>query len=186
MKSPTPYSHRRNSSSGYRSTPDHSSYSSSYASSEVSTVDKSNSGRNPVSAAARSVAGIFVACFTPPEASSSKSFVDSEEFKGPSGSSAFSVCVVEHKGKLGIPFGCCWWMMFACFAGCFRSEVWVWFLSFDLVHLGVWVSLLKPYILFGCWENTRNLKKFWLSWNFFCGYDQLSIPEVVHPMNPLS
>ncbi|KAI4355105.1 hypothetical protein L6164_003910 [Bauhinia variegata] len=78
MKSPTSYTRRRNSSSGHpRSTPDRLAYSPSYASSEVSTV-KSNSGRNPVAAAARSVAGIFVACFTPPETNNSKSFAESE------------------------------------------------------------------------------------------------------------
>ncbi|KAI4355106.1 hypothetical protein L6164_003910 [Bauhinia variegata] len=82
MKSPTSYTRRRNSSSGHpRSTPDRLAYSPSYASSEVSTV-KSNSGRNPVAAAARSVAGIFVACFTPPETNNSKSFAESEPHSG--------------------------------------------------------------------------------------------------------
>lgn len=35
--------------------------------------------------AAKSVAGVFVACFTPPETTSSKNFEDSEESKAPSG-----------------------------------------------------------------------------------------------------
>ncbi|XP_057743562.1 calmodulin-binding receptor-like cytoplasmic kinase 2 isoform X1 [Arachis stenosperma] len=81
---------RRNSSSDYRSTPDRGGYSPGYASSEVSAKSTSSStasgGRSSVSSAARSVAGIFSACFAPPEATirSSKSFGDSEEFKAPS------------------------------------------------------------------------------------------------------
>ncbi|KAL1366917.1 hypothetical protein AAHE18_02G012900 [Arachis hypogaea] len=81
---------RRNSSSDYRSTPERGGYSPGYASSEVSAKSTSSStasgGRNWVSSAARSVAGIFTACFAPPEATirSSKSFGDSEEFKAPS------------------------------------------------------------------------------------------------------
>ncbi|KAI9109984.1 hypothetical protein K1719_019025 [Acacia pycnantha] len=91
MKSPISHSRRRTSSSGY-STPDHRhTYTSSYDSSGVSTtIDKSNSSRNPVAAAARSVAAVFVGCFTPPDESNSKSFVDSREFKASSSSSVAS------------------------------------------------------------------------------------------------
>ncbi|KAF7826078.1 calmodulin-binding receptor-like cytoplasmic kinase 2 [Senna tora] len=100
MKSPSTYSRPRSSGSAHQTTPDRFGYSSSsYASSEVSAIQnqKSNSGGNPVAAAARSVAALFVSCFTPPEASSSKSFVDSQEFKAPSGSFVSSVCTVEYR-----------------------------------------------------------------------------------------
>ncbi|GFS38809.1 calmodulin-binding receptor-like cytoplasmic kinase 2 [Actinidia rufa] len=53
-----------------------------------SSSQKSTSSRNPVRIAARSVAGAFVACFTPPEA---KKIGDSEEFKAPSVASDASV-----------------------------------------------------------------------------------------------
>lgn len=88
MKSPAPTStthrRRRNLSSDHRSTPERFGYSPapSHASSVVTR-------RNPVAAAVRSVTGIFTACFTPPEANSSKSFIDSEEFKSSSGSLVF-------------------------------------------------------------------------------------------------
>ncbi|KAI4328817.1 hypothetical protein L6164_021143 [Bauhinia variegata] len=78
MSRPSAYASRRNSNSGGpRSTPDCFAYSSSFASSEVSTV-KSNSGRNPVAAAARFLIESFVACFAPPETNNSKSFVESD------------------------------------------------------------------------------------------------------------
>lgn len=35
--------------------------------------------------AVRSVAGVFVSCFTPPDSTSSKKFADSDEFRTPSG-----------------------------------------------------------------------------------------------------
>ncbi|PQM38762.1 calmodulin-binding receptor-like cytoplasmic kinase 2 [Prunus yedoensis var. nudiflora] len=84
---------RRRPSSDSRSTPDRFFYSpspspspspsSSY--SVASTERKSGSGRGVVAVAARSVAGVFVSCFTPPETKSSVSFADSAEFKAPSG-----------------------------------------------------------------------------------------------------
>ncbi|XP_040987270.1 calmodulin-binding receptor-like cytoplasmic kinase 2 [Juglans microcarpa x Juglans regia] len=53
--------------------------------SDTSTVGSSTPGRSRVSAAARSVAGIFVRCFAPPETKiSTFSVADSEEFKAPS------------------------------------------------------------------------------------------------------
>ncbi|KAF3441527.1 hypothetical protein FNV43_RR15441 [Rhamnella rubrinervis] len=73
------YSRRRRSSDS-RSTPDRVPYSPSSYYSDASSVRS----RNPVAVAARSVAGVFVACFTPPETKSSKSITDSEEFKSPS------------------------------------------------------------------------------------------------------
>jgi len=58
---------RRKDSSDSR-TPDRLSYPSSPSPSSYSTTSsKSSSGRNRVKGAARSVAGVFVACFTPPE-----------------------------------------------------------------------------------------------------------------------
>ncbi|XP_015899681.1 calmodulin-binding receptor-like cytoplasmic kinase 2 [Ziziphus jujuba] len=71
---------RRGSSSDYRSTPDRFPYSPSSTYSAASTVKN----RNPVAVAARSVAGVFVACFTPPETATSKSIADSEDYKSPS------------------------------------------------------------------------------------------------------
>ncbi|GJY50563.1 calmodulin-binding receptor-like cytoplasmic kinase 2 [Tanacetum coccineum] len=60
------YGRRKDSSS--MSTPDRSSYPpSSPSSSSTYSLGKSTSGRNKVKAAARSVAGVFVSCFTPPE-----------------------------------------------------------------------------------------------------------------------
>ncbi|KAJ0054474.1 hypothetical protein Pint_00461 [Pistacia integerrima] len=79
MKSPQPLYGRRNPSTGIGSTPDRFSYSPSSSYSEASTVRKT--AKNTVAVVARSVAGVFVACFTPPETTSSKSFVDSREFK---------------------------------------------------------------------------------------------------------
>ena len=35
--------------------------------------------------AAKSVAGVFVACFTPPETTSSKNYGDNDDFRAPSG-----------------------------------------------------------------------------------------------------
>ncbi|KAL5572904.1 hypothetical protein UlMin_022501 [Ulmus minor] len=69
-----------NPSSISQSTPERIPYSPSSAYSDTSIVRK----RNPVAVAARSVAGVFVSCFTPPETHSSKSFVGSVEFKAPS------------------------------------------------------------------------------------------------------
>ncbi|EXC35100.1 putative leucine-rich repeat receptor-like protein kinase [Morus notabilis] len=78
MTSPHPSSYgRRNPSSHSRYTPDRISYSPSSAYSEAS----GGRSHNAVAAAARSVAGAFIACFTPPETKSSKSVADSEEFK---------------------------------------------------------------------------------------------------------
>ncbi|BBG97552.1 hypothetical protein Prudu_006725 [Prunus dulcis] len=78
---------RRRPSSDSRSTPDRFPYSPSPSSpySVASTERKSGSGRGVVAVAARSVAGVFVSCFTPPETKSSVSFADSAEFRAPSG-----------------------------------------------------------------------------------------------------
>ncbi|KAK4344934.1 hypothetical protein RND71_035110 [Anisodus tanguticus] len=97
MKSPnTQFSGRRRSSSGTGSissgfidsrTPDRMtrSPSSSTYSSTTTTSHKSNSSRNPVKIAAKTVADAFVSCFTPPEPkSSSTNFGDSDSFKAPS------------------------------------------------------------------------------------------------------
>ncbi|XWS76997.1 hypothetical protein CRYUN_Cryun01aG0226200 [Craigia yunnanensis] len=84
MTSSTTGSRSRNPSSGVRLTPDSSS--SSY--SESSASQKSGSGRNLVTVAARSIAGAFVACFTPPETAGSKNFGVPDEFRAPSGSVA--------------------------------------------------------------------------------------------------
>ncbi|KEH18838.1 putative protein kinase RLK-Pelle-RLCK-IV family [Medicago truncatula] len=85
----TTFVHNRSQHSGHRSTPDRMSRSSDFSTSVQSTTSSSSSGsRNPVVAAAMSVAGLFAACFTPPDSSNSKSVVDSEEFKSTSTSVA--------------------------------------------------------------------------------------------------
>ncbi|KAK0581699.1 hypothetical protein LWI29_016929 [Acer saccharum] len=83
MKSPNPFFGQRNPSNAASSTPDRFSHSPSSSYSDASTV-RNKSNKNPVALAARSVAGVFVSCFTPPESEKSTSFVDSEEFKAPS------------------------------------------------------------------------------------------------------
>ncbi|TXG62908.1 hypothetical protein EZV62_009902 [Acer yangbiense] len=83
MKSPNPFFGQRNPSNAARSTPDRFSHSPSSSYSDASTV-RNKSNKNPVALAARSVAGVFVSCFTPPESEKSTSFGDSEEFKAPS------------------------------------------------------------------------------------------------------
>lgn len=84
-KMTTTFVHNRSQHSGHRSTPDRMSRSSDFSTSVQSTTSSSSSGsRNPVVAAAMSVAGLFAACFTPPDSSNSKSVVDSEEFKSTS------------------------------------------------------------------------------------------------------
>ncbi|XVF80103.1 hypothetical protein PTKIN_Ptkin15bG0043500 [Pterospermum kingtungense] len=80
--SSTTSSRSRDHSSGLRSTPERSAYSPisySYAS------RNSGSGRNPLRVAARSIAGTFVACFTPPEPDTApgKNFGVSDEFRAP-------------------------------------------------------------------------------------------------------
>ncbi|KAM5555408.1 calmodulin-binding receptor-like cytoplasmic kinase 2 [Rosa sericea] len=84
MRRTPSYGRHRNSSSDARSTPDRLPYSPtpSYYS-DASTARKSTSGQSAVAVAARSVVGVFVGCFTPPETKSSVSF-DSEEFRPPS------------------------------------------------------------------------------------------------------
>ncbi|KAF8380196.1 hypothetical protein HHK36_027678 [Tetracentron sinense] len=71
-------------SSDGRKTPLGSEFSQSPAYSEVSSCRRPGSGRNPVIIAARSVAGAFGACFTPPETRTCKKIGDSDEFKPPS------------------------------------------------------------------------------------------------------
>ncbi|KAJ6972366.1 calmodulin-binding receptor-like cytoplasmic kinase 2 [Populus alba] len=89
MKSPRSRNARRTPAYGVGYTPDSVPYSptsSSYSSG--STLKK----RNPLSVAAKSMAGVFVACFTPPEPepNSSKDFGYSEELKAPSVASSTS------------------------------------------------------------------------------------------------
>lgn len=74
MKSPTSHPPRRrrdlsSSGSAGSGTPDRPSDSpaSTYSSSSTSSHGKSNSDKNPVKIAARTVAGAFISCFTPPE-----------------------------------------------------------------------------------------------------------------------
>ncbi|KDP28601.1 hypothetical protein JCGZ_14372 [Jatropha curcas] len=80
MKSPQSVYGHRNARSVTRSTPDRLHYSTSSTYSDVSTVRKPNT----LVAAAKSVVGVFVACFTPPEATISRNYGDSEEFRPPS------------------------------------------------------------------------------------------------------
>ncbi|XP_020213019.1 calmodulin-binding receptor-like cytoplasmic kinase 2 [Cajanus cajan] len=79
----SPYPPRRRSDSHHRTTPTRPPLSPSYASSEFST-SSAETRRNPVTTAARSFAGIFSACFAPPETDTSKTLGDSEEFKSSS------------------------------------------------------------------------------------------------------
>ncbi|KAF5744384.1 hypothetical protein HS088_TW08G00988 [Tripterygium wilfordii] len=80
MESPNSWYGRRNKSSdGARSTPSRFSHSPSPSYSDASTI--SSKSKNPVANAARSVAGVFVTCFTPPETENSKKFRDSDDFK---------------------------------------------------------------------------------------------------------
>ncbi|XVF33293.1 hypothetical protein REPUB_Repub17cG0156300 [Reevesia pubescens] len=97
--SSTTSSRSRNPSSGLRSTPDRLAYSPSSSYSESSASRKSGSGRNPVTVAARSVAGAFVACFTPHETDGSKNFGVSDEFKAPSVASETSRTNSERRGS---------------------------------------------------------------------------------------
>lgn len=86
MKSPHSVYGGRNARPGAWSTPERYQNSPSSSYSDASTIKK----RNLLGSAAKSVAGVFAACFTPPETTSSKNFVDSDEFKSSSGKS-FSV-----------------------------------------------------------------------------------------------
>ncbi|KAK2353721.1 Calmodulin-binding receptor-like cytoplasmic kinase 2 [Trifolium repens] len=88
----TTFVHNRSQHSGHRSTPDNMSRSSDFSTSHHSTTSESSSSgsRNPVIAAAMSVAGLFAACFTPPDGNNSKSVVDSEEFKSTTSASVAS------------------------------------------------------------------------------------------------
>ncbi|WOG88600.1 hypothetical protein DCAR_0207835 [Daucus carota subsp. sativus] len=70
MKSPSKFSGGRSTAS---QTPDRASNASSSAYSSSSS-QRSNSRRNPVKVAARSVKGVFVACFTPPESENTRDF----------------------------------------------------------------------------------------------------------------
>ncbi|KAI9182427.1 hypothetical protein LWI28_025252 [Acer negundo] len=83
MKSPNHFFGRRTPSTAASSTPDRFSHSPCSSYSDASTV-RNKSTKNPVALAARSVAGVFVSCFTPPESEKSTTFGDSEEFKAPS------------------------------------------------------------------------------------------------------
>ncbi|KAA8520656.1 hypothetical protein F0562_014912 [Nyssa sinensis] len=84
MKSPNSIYGRRDS---VRSTPDRVTNSPCSFYSTSSSSHKSTSQRNPVKIAARSVAGAFITCFTPPETKPSKGVHDSDEFKAPSDAS---------------------------------------------------------------------------------------------------
>ncbi|MBA0714953.1 hypothetical protein Golax_013891 [Gossypium laxum] len=96
MTSSTSSSRSRNPSSGIRSTPDRSAYSPSFSSYTASTA--SRSGRNPVKVAARSIAGAFVACFTPPETDDSNNLKVSNEFGAPSAASETSRMRGQNRG----------------------------------------------------------------------------------------
>ena len=102
MKSPYSLYSRRTRASGAGSTPDRVPYSPSSSYSSASTVKK----RNPLSVAAKSMAGVFVACFTPPEPepNNSRDFGYSEELRAPSGK--FLVCFVDFLTVLRRGF--CW------------------------------------------------------------------------------
>ncbi|XP_050146755.1 calmodulin-binding receptor-like cytoplasmic kinase 2 isoform X2 [Malus sylvestris] len=93
----TPSYRRRSLTSDPRSTPDRIPYSPSSSYSDSSTGPKSSSGRSVVAVAARSVAGAFVSCFTPPETKSSVSFAGSEEFRAPSGKPTKSLYNVSNE-----------------------------------------------------------------------------------------
>ncbi|KAL7002469.1 Calmodulin-binding receptor-like cytoplasmic kinase 2 [Sarracenia purpurea var. burkii] len=90
----------RYSSSGPLHTPERHKPSSRSVYSSSSSSQKSTSGRNPVTAVARSVAGAFVACFTPPETKTAKKFGDSDEFQAPSVRSDASTAGSEKKRRL--------------------------------------------------------------------------------------
>ncbi|WMV49312.1 hypothetical protein MTR67_042697 [Solanum verrucosum] len=63
----------------------HSPSTSTYSSTTTAISQKSNSSRNPVIFAVKSIAEAFASCFTPPEPkSSSTNFGDSDSFKAPS------------------------------------------------------------------------------------------------------
>ncbi|KAK4723766.1 hypothetical protein R3W88_026545 [Solanum pinnatisectum] len=63
----------------------HSPSTSTYSSTTTAISQKSNSSRNPVIIAVKSIAEAFASCFTPPEPkSSSTNFGDSDSFKAPS------------------------------------------------------------------------------------------------------
>ncbi|KAL3356147.1 hypothetical protein AABB24_017024 [Solanum stoloniferum] len=63
----------------------HSPSTSTYSSTTTAISQKSNSSRNPVILAVKSIAEVFASCFTPPEPkSSSTNFGDSDSFKAPS------------------------------------------------------------------------------------------------------
>ncbi|XP_050236607.1 calmodulin-binding receptor-like cytoplasmic kinase 2 isoform X1 [Mercurialis annua] len=84
MKSPHSAYGGRRAKSVARSTPDRFQYSSTSAYSDASTVKKH---QNPLFLAAKSLAGVFISCFTPPEpvsTTTSDHFNDSEDFKPPS------------------------------------------------------------------------------------------------------
>lgn len=83
----TPSYRRRSLTSDPQSTPDRIPYSPSSPYNDASTGQKSSSGKSVVAVAARSFAGAFVSCFTPPETKSSVSFAGSEEFRAPFGNS---------------------------------------------------------------------------------------------------
>ncbi|GAY33053.1 hypothetical protein CUMW_274560 [Citrus unshiu] len=80
-KSQNPLYEGRSPSTGVRSTPDRFFYSPGSHYSEASTVRNRKTSKNSLAMAAKAVAGLFVACFTPPETNSSKDFVNSNEFK---------------------------------------------------------------------------------------------------------
>ncbi|XVF73153.1 hypothetical protein PTKIN_Ptkin12aG0178600 [Pterospermum kingtungense] len=93
-------SRSRNPSSGSRSMPDRSPYYSSPSYPDSSASRKSGLDRNPVTVAARSIAGAFLACFTPPEPAGSKKFgVSDDELRAPSVQSKTSRTSSERRGS---------------------------------------------------------------------------------------
>lgn len=167
----SPYDRSQNPSSGHRSTPDRSTRSSGYASSGFRTPQRptpSSGGQNPMAAAARSVVGLFTACFTPPEPNNSKSVTDSEEFKSTSGT-GFDISLIS------------WKCLFSWRVRCERALFLIlWISEFEFLHKIVHV--FKRCVLFGCWENGKIVKNSLIGilgfslnhqilvefWNFVC------------------
>ncbi|KAF8412225.1 hypothetical protein HHK36_000185 [Tetracentron sinense] len=90
------------SSSDGRRTPGRSEFAQSPAYSDVSSSRRSVSSLSSVKFAARSVAGVFGACFAPPETKTSKDLGDSDEFKAPSVVSDTSSAASSQRGRRGL------------------------------------------------------------------------------------
>ncbi|KAK6918354.1 Protein kinase domain [Dillenia turbinata] len=103
MRSPDSSHGRRRRSSDIRSTPDRFASSPISVFSSSSTASRSsshNSNQNPVKLAAKSVAEVFIACFTPPETKPMKDFGNSGEFKHPQAGSNEGASVNSYNSTL--------------------------------------------------------------------------------------